>query len=377
MSFFQTVDDYAAVLGCTLLLALIGCGNDKTNLEDATVPLALGLDVIDERLHYYISAPVFTRDIQKKSRGGEGIAEGLRQSRNQQDAQFPGAVSGRNYQVIIVGKKLLQYKDWFKVLDVKFRDPRNTVTDRIIAYDGPVTDVIHFQAKDQPPTSVFLRGLIDSGSRRSTTVKTTEQELHRQLHDRAITPSISEIMIENGKILLKGTALLSQKGQYRDSLSYQETSLLQILKKDAKPGISLTIPVEGIREQLPFNTDLVSFSISDVSVKIKTSHEDGRFQYKIKINSFISITEKFLDYELLGNSEEMANKLSKEMKKSIEKLIHKFQHHKIDPVGFGLYARAYHYPLYKAAQDNWGEELSRARFQVEVDLRIGATGAVE
>ncbi|MGG3307060.1 hypothetical protein [Paenibacillus lautus] len=42
-----------------------------------------------------------------------------------------------------------------------------------------------------------------------------------------------------------------------------------------------------------------------------------------------------------------------------------------------MYARAYHYPLYKAAQDNWGEELSRARFQVEVDLRIGATGAVE
>ncbi|WP_256720678.1 MULTISPECIES: hypothetical protein [Paenibacillus] len=74
-----------------------------------------------------------------------------------------------------------------------------------------------------------------------------------------------------------------------------------------------------IQEQLPFNTDLVSFSIADVSVKIKTTHEDGRFQYNIKINSFISITEKSLEYELLENSEEMAYKLSKEMKKSIEK----------------------------------------------------------
>lgn len=367
----------AIVMCCTLLLALIGCGSDKTNLEDATVPLALGLDVIDGKLRYYMSAPVFSKDIQKKSREGEGIAEGLRQARNQEDAQFPGAVAFRNYQVIIVGKKLLQYKDWFKVLDVTFRDPRNTITDRVIAYDGPVADIIHFQAKDQPTTSVFLRGLIDSASRRSTTVKTTEQELHRQLHDRAITPAIAEIMIENGKILLKGTTLLSQKGEYRDSLSYQETSLLQVLKKEAKPGVSLTFPIEGMREQLPFNTDLVSFSIGDISVKIKTSHEDGRFHYNIKINSFVSITEKFLEYELLENSEEMASRLSNEMKKSIEKLIDKFQQHKIDPVGFGLYARAYQYPLYKAAQDNWGEELARAKFHVEVDIRIGATGAVE
>lgn len=221
----------AAVMGCTILLALTGCSYDKTNLEDATVPLALGLDVIDERLRYYISAPVFSKDIKKKSREGEGIAAGLRQARNQEDAQFPGAVAGRNFQVIVVGKKLLQYKEWFKVLDVTFRDPRNTTTNRIIAYDGPVADVIHFQAKDQPTTSVFLRALIDSGSRRSTTVKTTAQEMHRQLHDNAITPAISEIMIENGKILLKGTTLLSQDGQYRDSLSYQETSLMQILKK--------------------------------------------------------------------------------------------------------------------------------------------------
>lgn len=367
----------AAAMGCTILLALTGCSYDKTNLEDATVPLALGLDVIDERLRYYISAPVFSKDIKKKSREGEGIAAGLRQARNQEDAQFPGAVAGRNFQVIVVGKKLLQYKDWFKVLDVTFRDPRNTTTNRIIAYDGPVADVIHFQAMDQPTTSVFLRALIDSGSRRSTTVKTTAQEMHRQLHDQAITPAISEIMIENGKILLKGTTLLSQEGQYRDSLSYQETSLLQILKKEAKPGVSLTFPVEGMRERLPFNTDLVSFSIGDISVKVKSSHDDGRFHYYIKINSFISITEKFLEYELLENSEEMASNLSKEMKKSIEKLIGKFQKHKIDPAGFGLYARAYHYPLYKAAQDNWGEELARAQFHVEVDLRIGATGAVE
>ncbi|MGV2966203.1 hypothetical protein NST33_16160 [Paenibacillus sp. FSL L8-0435] len=59
------------------------------------------MDVKDKKTHYYISAPLFGKDIQKKSREGGGIAEGLRQSRNQQDAQFSGSLAGRNYQVII------------------------------------------------------------------------------------------------------------------------------------------------------------------------------------------------------------------------------------------------------------------------------------
>lgn len=364
-------------LFCIVLAALTGCSNDKTNLEDATVPLALGLDVIDKKLHYYISAPVFSKDIQKKSREGGGIAEGLRQSRNQQDAQFPGSLAGRNYQVIIIGKQLLQYKDWFKVLDVTFRDPRNTITDRIVAFDGSIADIFQFQAKDQPPLPLFVKAIVDSGSRSSATVKTTAQELHRQLNDRAMTPSISEIKIENNKIMLKGTTLLSQKGQYRTSLSYQETSLLHILKNQAEPGVSLTFQVDDLQQTLPFNIDKVSFSLGDISVKTKSFYENGRFQYKIKVKSIIIITEKFLEFELLENSEEMENKLSKEMKKNIEALIKKCQDYEIDPFGFGFYARAYQYPLYKEAQSNWGQELSRADFDVEVDLRIGATGAVE
>ncbi|MFK0521844.1 Ger(x)C family spore germination protein [Paenibacillus illinoisensis] len=362
---------------CALLVVLAGCANDKTNLEDATIPLALGLDVKDKKLHYYISAPVFSKDIQKKSREGEGIAEGLRQSRNQQDAQFPGSLAGRNFQVIIVGKRLLQYKDWFKILDVTFRDPRNTITDRIVAYDGPIEDIFQFQPKDQPPLPLFVKAIVDSGSKSSTTVKTTAQELHRQLYDRAMTPSIAEIKIENNKIMLKGTTLLSHYGQYRTSLTYQETSLLHILKNEAEPGVSLTFAVDNVQQSVPFNIDKLSFSLGDISLQIKSSYENGRFHFKIKVKSIIIITEKFLEFELLQHSEEMANKLSEEMKKNIEKLIQKFQDYEIDPIGFGLYARAYHYPKYKEAQANWGEELSRAHFDVDADLRIGATGAVE
>jgi len=38
-----------------------------------------------------------------------------------------------------------------------FRDPRNTITDRIIAFDGPIADIFNFQAKDQPPLPLDCR----------------------------------------------------------------------------------------------------------------------------------------------------------------------------------------------------------------------------
>ncbi|WKL05264.1 hypothetical protein Q0F98_38955 [Paenibacillus amylolyticus] len=87
------------------------------------------------------------------------------------------------------------------------------------------------------------------------------------------------------------------------------------MKNEAKPGVSLTFSVDDLQQTMPFNIDKVSFSLGDISVKTKSSYENGRFQFNIKVKSIVSITEKFLEFELLENSEEMANKLSKEMKK--------------------------------------------------------------
>ncbi|UOK61235.1 Ger(x)C family spore germination C-terminal domain-containing protein [Paenibacillus sp. OVF10] len=39
----------------------------------------------------------------------------------------------------------------------------------------------------------------------------------------------------------------------------------------------------------------------------------------------------------------------------MEALIKKCQNYNIDPFGYGFYARAYQYPLYKEAQTDWGK----------------------
>jgi len=68
--------------------------------------------------------------------------------------------------------------------------------------------------------------------------------------------------------------------------------------------------------------------------------------------------------------------IEQEVKSKFERLIKKIQDHKIDPIGLGLYARAYQYEQYKKVEDHWAEALAEAKINVSVDVDIKSMGAV-
>ncbi|MGO4538363.1 Ger(x)C family spore germination protein [Paenibacillus sp. 2TAB19] len=362
---------------CVVCLLLAGC-SDQLSLENAATPLALGMDLDrNGTFKFYSSSPVFSKNIKKKSVETGGSALTLRESRAKQDAQLTGAAQGRNYQVIIVGKRMLQHDDWFKMMDVIYRDARNTVTDRMVMYDGAVSEIIGFNQVDQPPLPILLRGMIDSNSSRSETVHTTAQELHRQMYERGITPSISEVRLQNNKVILFGSALLNHRGKYMESLGAQESILLNILKGDAKAGISLSYPMPDKPMTGPFHTNIVSFSAGKVKVKVKSGYKQGKFHFDITLASLITLSEEMFAYNIGRDDDELARRINEQCKKQLEKLIAKFQSHRIDPIGLGLYARAHHFRQYEKVQEHWGNALADAEIAVHVKFTIGAMGPVQ
>jgi Ger(x)C family germination protein len=364
---------------CTAVLCLLlqGC-NDRVNLEDVSLPLALGLDLNEkEKFQFSISAPIFSKDIKKKSREVSGTAKSLRESRSKQDSQLPGSVQGRNYQVILLGKRLLQHNGWFPMLDVIYRDTRNTLSDRIVMVDGPVSSVMNLNAPDQPPVAVFLRDLVDSSSDRGESVKTTAIDLHRQFYDQGMTPFISEIKLERDKITMKGTALLTHGGKYAASLGFQETVLLLILRGEDTQGMSLSYAIPGEPGTGPFARDRLSFTLGKTNAKINTSYQDGRFHFQIRMKSKISISEELLPHTIWSNEQDLLRKIEEKVEEDFKNILRKFQESRVDPVGFGIYARAYEYPHFKPVRDNWAEELSRAKFDVDVQLKIESIGPVQ
>ncbi|KQO17808.1 Ger(x)C family spore germination protein [Paenibacillus sp. Leaf72] len=360
-----------------IMLLLSSC-SDQLNLENATTPLVLGMDLDkNKKFHFYLTAPVFSNRIKKKSMEMTGTAKTLRQSRSEQDAQTAGSTQGRNYQVILLGRRMLNYEGWFQMLDVIYRDARNTVTDRVIVVDGSVPEMLYLNPPDQPMLPILLRGMVDSTSSHSETVSTTAHELHRQFLDKGITPYFSQVKIIGGKVRIQGTALVSKAGIYKGMLDAQETVLLRILQKNALPGFSLSYQLPEEPKKSPFSTNTVSFSAGKVKTKIKTSFKNNRFKYDIKVSMVVGLSEHLFPFDVFNDSKLLEDMIGQQVTDHFKALIAKFQKLKVDPVGLGVYARAYEYKAFKKVEDDWAEALSQADITVSAKVTISSMGPIK
>ncbi|MEK8128814.1 Ger(x)C family spore germination protein [Paenibacillus filicis] len=366
---------YASLISFALAL-LPGC-SDRLDLEDAAFSLALGLDLDKENhLIVYTTTSVFSRDVKKRSQEIEVKTKTVRMSRQELDAYTAGAILGRKTQVLLVGKRILQHEGWFLLLEPFFRDSRNSVTMRVVAVDGPVSDIIYNNPKDKPMLPVFMAGLIDTKYKSSETVRTTLQELHRQMYEKGTTASISEISIDKN-VRLTGTTLLDAQGKYADSLNMQETAFLHILKKSVKKSASLTFAIPGKPKTGPFDTDRIAVEAHKIKTKIKTSYRQDKFQFDIHVTMAVALTEKLFAYDVRTKGAQLEKMISEQTQKQIQQLIKKNQKHHIDAIGLGLYARAHEYDQYKKVEDHWGDALATADVNVVVKAIITSMGPVK
>ncbi|MDQ0877077.1 Ger(x)C family germination protein [Paenibacillus sp. V4I3] len=359
------------------LVIIPGC-SDRLDMEDATFPLLIGFD-LDKKNEFivYSTSPNFIKNIEKKTRELRVKPLTNRQSREKQDSYTPGVFQGRTIQVILVSKRILQQENWFRLTDVWFRDPKNPLTPRIIAFDGPLSDIIYLNPKDQPMLPLLLRDMVETKNIRSETVKTTLQGLHQQIREKGVTPVISEARVIDEQVALTGTTLLDHKGKFADSLNMQESILLRILQNNTKKSISLTIPIPGEMKIGPFHTDKLSLNADKIKAKIKTSFLHDKFQFDIHITMRVGLTERLFPYDVRSRGRELENKITDQVQQQFDSLIKKIQADKIDPIGLGFYAQAHEYSQFKKVEDHWGESLAKADIQVSVKTIIGAMGTVK
>ncbi|KQX48205.1 MULTISPECIES: Ger(x)C family spore germination protein [unclassified Paenibacillus] len=362
-----------------LLVSFVPGCRDRLDLENATNNLALGVDLDNEdNLLFYLHNPVHGRGIKNENLIVKVESQTIRQARGKQDERAPGVITGRKVQVMLIGKRILEHEDWFQMLDVFFRDMKNPLTPRIIAVNGPISDIMYLNPKDQPILPLLLRGMIDTKSARSETVQTTLQNLHWQMFEKGVTPYISEIQLDKAKrIMLTGATLLDHKGKYKASLDKEETILLQILNKNAKKSVNLTLTIPGREKSGPIQTDHVSIMVQSMKRKVKTSYQQNKFRFDINITMPVDLTELLFPFDVRKNGKELEGLISEQVKKKFENLIKKIQEQHIDPIGLGLNARAHEYRKYKKVEEHWGEALSKADIHISVKVNIRSMGPLK
>jgi Ger(x)C family germination protein len=368
MSFLLIVVVVAVAPGCY----------DRLDLEEASSPYLVGYDLdADNNMLVYVVNPIFGNSSKKKTQEIVVEAKTSREARDKEDTRSVGAFHGRKNLIVLIGKRMLEHADWFRMMDVYFRDPRNTLSPRVIAFNGPLSDIIYLHQKDQPMLPVQLRGMVDSKSVRLETVKTTLQELHRQMYEKGVTPYIARAHLENKEVVLEGTTLLDHKGKFAAALNIPETILLQILQKKVNKTVSLTIPIPGEMKRGPFHTDRLSFSSQKVNTKIKSFYARDRFHFDIRVNMRVTLTELLFPYRSKDQKKQLEKMITSQVQKQLDDLILKIKKHRIDPIGLGLYARAHEYKQYKSVEEHWGETVAKSDIRVEVNVEIGSSGPVK
>jgi Ger(x)C family germination protein len=363
-----------AILLILLIVILSSCGK-KAPLEDLTIALILGIDLDDENhLAFYEVDPVFGEGAKNESY--EVKAKTIRDSRRLFDALTTGEVSAGKIQVLLLGKRVLQHGDWFPILDTVYRNPTFSMSTRVVTVDGPVSEVILYNPEEKHQLSLHLKAVIDKNYDRTRAVKGTLQELHREIYEKGITPFISEVKIAKN-LELTGMSLLDDKGKYAQFLNVPESSLLLMLQNKKRHEITLTIPVlPNEDEKNIFHKNEISFAASRVKTKIKSGYKQNKFHFDINVKMTINIVERLFPEEKL-NKDQLTKEVEKELKKQIDDLMKKIQKKKIDPIGLGLYARAYQYNHYKKVENNWGKALAESDVNVSVKVDINSNGAVE
>ncbi|MBE5100304.1 Ger(x)C family spore germination protein [Priestia aryabhattai] len=346
------------------------------NLEDVSFSLVIGMDLDDENnLMVYTTSPVFKPGGEQENKVFKVNAKSVRQSREEFDSRGTGLFTASKAQVLLVGQKLLENPRWFSLIDVLYKDFKTTVNSRIVAIDGPVSNVMNTATENQPINSMAVKSIIDTSALRGETVKVTLQELHRQMFDKGLTPSISSISTIND-IALTGSTLLNEQGKYSTKLNKLESCLLLMLQ-GKKLEYSLDIPISKHKENNPIQSNTLSLNANNVKTKTKTHYINGKFNFIIDTNMYVMLTALPSSYESITSIPKLEENINKELKLQFEHLIKKIQKRKLDPIGLGLYARAYQNNEYNKVKSDWGEALKKSNIKVSVHVKVKTMGAVK
>ncbi|WP_312473433.1 Ger(x)C family spore germination protein [Neobacillus sp.] len=345
-------------------------------MEDTMFHLAFGIDLNKENdLEFYESSPVFSKEAKEKEEIVEVRAKTIRQSRKEFDVRGAGVSVESKLEVLLIGKKLLQNPNWLSLLDVFFRDTKATVNPRIIIVDGPVSEIMNFKAKDKPITPIYLKSMIDTSNEKGETIKTTLQDLHRQIFEKGLTPSIPNIKLKK-EITITGSTLLNEKGGYSTSLNPQETTLLQILKGD-NVDFSFTLPIVNGKKENTIYRNMLSFNARNAKTKIHTGYSHGKFTFDIHVKMIMELTERLSPINMSHNNDKLEKMVEEQLKTQFDQLIKKILKHEIDPIGLGVYARAYQNKHYEQVQDRWGRALGEASINTSAEVTTRSIGAIK
>ncbi|WP_240874104.1 Ger(x)C family spore germination protein [Shimazuella soli] len=344
-------------------------------LEKSDIILLLGIDLNEKNeLVFFADTPVFNTDAKKKDHHIKVTAKSLREARYRFDSLSPGSIVKGKIQTILIGKKLLQNRAVLPYLDVILRDPKDDLNSRVIFIDGPVEDIFNANMSDKGRLSAVIRNMIDTSFYSGIITNPNLQQYVAQQLDTRFTPMVPAMKVIHNEPKITGMALLSHKGFYVTTLNLSESPLALSIQAFFTDKIPLSMNITSDKIHAKKELKRISIQIKKIKRKVDTRIVNGHYQFDVQLTLYADLVERmfFLDAE---KHADLQNKIIEEqLDKEYNNLIRKIQQKKIDPIGFGVYARAFKYDQWKKIKGEWFDQYAKAKINIRTKLILINTG---
>ncbi|PEJ59085.1 spore gernimation protein [Bacillus sp. AFS002410] len=356
------------LLSVMLLIGLTGC-KDKINIEDITIALLWGIDIDQQgEVNIYMASPVFSKDVKEKNEQFKVKSLSLREARDIIDSRSTGITAGGKVQTVLIGRKVIEQKNWYSLLDLFYRDPKMRLNADLVVVNGAVSDIFEFSPKNKPRLSIFIPQLIKTANFRNVAVRVPLRYFYKLKFEKGVTPYVPELTLKDDIMEVSGTTLLNNQNEYRRTLSLKETMLLIILQDKNEGQFSMFLEPNQIKKnENTISNNRISFFILDIKRNIIKKYHDGKYQFNINFKLPVAITESPI--KLNDNSEgKLIKEIENDLQKDLNLFVKSLQNDKVDPIGLGLFARSFKYSEWKKVEDNWASAFQQSKIKVKVKI---------
>ncbi|ARJ25661.1 spore gernimation protein XA (plasmid) [Bacillus mycoides] len=368
------------LLGVICFIYLTGCSH-RIPLEQTSLILLIALDrTSNGEMKVGTSIPLFHHEKQKSTAEHWVQASTIYDGFSKMDTKLTGYVTSSKAEVILIGKKFAQERNWIQALDSSYRDPYATINAKVVLVDGSAEEIFKINRPDKPALPSYISGVIESAIQNNQSVSSTIQQLMREKNEQGMTQTVPIIKRIKNEIDTVGIVFLDQQGKYIAKIPKKDVKFFNLIYKPKSAGrMILHLVLSPKKSDKKPNTSIL---VQNAKRKINVDFQKGKFVFTIDVNMNIALIEKtnkgVTKNRLQGNTHisRLEREIKQELAKKLQGMLQDMQKNKIDPIGLSLYARAFQYNEWKKVKANWVYALSKAKVHVNTHITIKDTGTI-
>ncbi|KMK76486.1 hypothetical protein AB990_14990 [Alkalihalobacillus pseudalcaliphilus] len=358
------------------LITFSGCYVKSEIIDELSIIRAIGYDIdgMDKKIRITVTFPTFTEQISEQmleqvslSAVGETPRAVINHLNNR--SQKP-LVTGQ-LRVALFGEPLAKEGLEPYILPL-YRDP--TVGNRIlmaVVEDGQAYDILKGTVGTGEQVGVYIPDFLDQNQTHGQVPRTNLHEylfsMYSDVRD-PVLPIIKTLGDEN--IEIAGLALFS-RDKMVDQLSLEQSFYLKLMRKRSDHSFQ-EFYVEEIKQKWPVVIEVLK---SNIHKKYTEKGDTKTVKYKLDIVTTIFDTTSSVNLYTGNDIEKIEKAVKEDIEERCKELLYHFQELKIDPVGAGEIYRSKHRDW---NVESWENEIYQSlQFEVEADVRISQTGAIE